>query len=284
MDRSRALPRLCFIITAVLTLISVAVRTLCMLTAFDAEVGYLAPGPMTALANALYFVTAAAIVILAVLIPKDTLPGELRICLRAPSACLLGLALAAFTVVAMTVCIPTAPSKLLTVSAVLGLPASSYYFLSATRGGRYPDWLSFLGYLPVFWCVTAVGELYFDVYVTMNSPLKVTLQAGLLGFMLMSLQELRFRIGRATPRAAVAFFGMGSFTCLTAAIPLLIATGAGVVSHTLHTLYAIVLLAAGLYGLYHMFRYTCPTAPACPIGEAEANPDAPDETPEPNAE
>lgn len=284
MDRSRALPRLCFITTAALTLISVAVRTLCMLTAFDAEVGYLASGPMTALANALYFVTAAAVVVLAVLIPKNTLPTELCVGLRAPSACLLGLALAAFAAVAVIVCVPTSSSKLLTVTAILALPTSAYYFLSATRGGRYPDWLSFLGYLPVLWCITAVGELYFDVYVTMNSPLKVTLQTGLLGFMLISLQELRFRIGRATPRIAMVCFGMGSFACLTAAVPLLIATGAGVVSHLLHTLYAIVLLAAGLYSLYHMFRYTRPSASVLPDSEAGEEPDTPDETPEPNAE
>ena len=91
----------------------------------------------------------------------------------------------------------------------------------------------------------------------MNSPVKTDLQLAFLGFMFICLAELRFRVGRPMPRYSLAFLAIGSYTCLVGSIPLLIATGAGILENFSHLLYAAVLLCAGLYGLYIQFRYTC---------------------------
>ncbi|MBQ4111938.1 MAG: hypothetical protein IJD38_03980 [Clostridia bacterium] len=256
MDRSRFAPRLCFMAAAVLTLLGAVIRTVCFLTAYDSSTGYLNPGFLTTLSTWLYFITPAVLIAVALMIPKDTLPSTLNQKLRAPSAILVALGLAAFSAVVL---IRFAPAKgnILLAPALLGIPAALYYGISATRNGRYPDWLSLLGFIPVFWCITAVADLYFDHFVTMNSPVKVSLQVGLMGFMVAMLGELRFRIGRPLPRVASVFFGISGYTCLTAAIPLLVATGARVLSHPLHLMYAIVLLTAGLYSLYLLFQYTC---------------------------
>ncbi len=257
MDRSRTMPRLCFILTAVLTLVGVGLRSVCMLFFFEPEPGYFAEGPLPTLSNLFYFLAVAIAIACCILIPKDALPTELHTPARAPAAILLGLSLVAFTVIAFIACFPSRRSNLMIAPALLGLLASTYYFVSGNRNGRYPDWLAFLGYLPVLWSVAAVGEVYFDNYTTMNSPIKVSLQMAFLGFMFIALAELRFRVGRPMPRYSVALLAMGSFACLIGSIPLLIATGAGLLGNVQHLLYAVVLLFAGLYGLYLLFRYTC---------------------------
>jgi hypothetical protein len=176
--------------------------------------------------------------------------------MRAPVAIMLGLSLAIFTAISFIVCFPSRQSKIMIAPALLGLLAATYFLLSVNRNGRYPDRLSFLGYLPVLWCVSAIGEIYFDNYTTMNSPIKISLLFALLGFMFIVLAELRFRVNRPMPRYSVFLLSVGGFTALTGSIPLLIATGAGKLDNIRHLLYAIVLLFAGLYGFYLLFRYT----------------------------
>lgn len=262
MDRTRTMPRICFMVTAALTLAGVILRSVCQLTQFDAAVGYFNEGILSTRSNALYFAAVLLITVGACFIPKSSLPTELRMRLRLPVALLVGLSLAAFTVASFVLYFPAITSEDPRVTAitpapiVLGLPASLYFIISGKRDGRYPDGLSAAGFLPILWCVAAVAETYSDKFTTMNSPVKLGLQMGFLGFMLLLLAELRFRLGKAMPRAAVAFFGIGSFLCLVGSVPVLLGTGARILDNKFHMLYAIVLLCAGLYGLYTLFCFT----------------------------
>lgn len=256
MDHRRKLPRLCAMLTAALALVGVALRTVCMLCCYDADIGYFSQGILPTISNALYFVAFLLPVALLMLTPKCSLAAEMHISKRAPIAILLGISLAVFTVISLLICFPARKSDVMIPASLLGLLASTYYFVSAGKNGRYPDWLSFLGFLPVFWSIAAVADTYFDRYTTMNSPVKIALQIGFLGFMLIVLAELRFRINKPMPRYSVAFLSVGSYTCLVGSIPLLAAVCAGAVEHLRHTLYAAVLFFAGLYGLYLLLRYT----------------------------
>ena len=283
MDRSYTMPRLCFTTTAVLALLGVALRTVCLLCFYDADPGYFVEGFLPSLSNVLYFIAVAVGIIGALLVPKNTLPSELHIPQRAPLAVLLGIALAVFTIISLFFCFPARRSDIMLAPTLLGLLASTYYFLSASRNGRYPDWLSFLGYLPVFWSIGSVAETYFDPYTTMNSPVKLALQMGFLGFMLVALAELRFRVGRSLPRYSLALLALGSYTCLVGSIPILIATGARVLESLQHLLYAVVLLCAGLYSLYLLFSYTCRPATVTDEAPQEDQPPSPASA-NPNAE
>lgn len=285
MDRSRTMPRLSFVLTAVLTLAGAVLRTVCMLTDFDTKVGYFNEGFLPTLSNVLYFAMVISAIVCAFLIPKGTLPTALHTRLRFPAAFLWGLSLAAFTVVSLILCFPFRTNEVMLVPTLLGLLASTYFFVSGKKGGRYPDWLSLMGFVPVLWCVAAVGETYTDQFTAMNSPIKVALQMGFIGLMLILISELRFRLGKPLPRTAVALTGMGCFFALNGALPVLAGTGAGVLDNILHMLYAVVLLCGGLYGLFTLFQYTClPTPPA--DGEtAEPDGDPQADTPEvPTAE
>lgn len=256
MERSYIMPRLCFILTFALTLFSVVLRSLCMVFYFDVDPGYFTADLMPVLSNVLYFVAITIALVCVSLTPKDSLSSELHTRLRAPVAIILGLSLAAFTVISFIVCFPSRQSKLMIAPTLLGLFAAIYFLLSAKRNGRYPDRLSFLGYLPVLWSIGAIGEIYFDNYTTMNSPIKTSLLFALLGFMFIMLAELRFRVNQPMPRYSVFMLSVGGFTTLTGSIPVLVATGAGKLDHIRHLLYAAVLLFAGLYGFYLLFRYT----------------------------
>lgn len=261
------MPRVCFILTAALTLAGAALQSVCMLTQFDETVGYFNQGPLPTLSHILYFVMVAAAIVGALLIPKGALPNRLETRLRLPAAFLYGASLTAFTVASFLFCYAERTHDTVLAPILLGLPAALYFFISADRSGRYPDWLSLMGFLPVFWSVTAVWETYADQFTTMNSPIKVGLQMGFLGLALLQTSELRFRLGKPLPRGAVALMGIGVFLTLNGSIPVLLGTGAHILDNTFHLFYAIVLLCGGLYGLYTLFQYTW--FPAEPEDSAE---------------
>lgn len=291
MDRTRTMPRLCWLVTAALTLVGAALRSVCMLTAFDTAVGYFNEGLLPTLSNILYWIAAAAAIIGAALIPKGALPKEPQIP-RLPAALLLGSALIAFTVASFAFCYGSRTHDAVLLPILLGLPSALYFFASAKKDGRFSDGLSLLGFVPVLWCVTAVWETYTDQFVTMNSPIKVGFQLGFMGLALIQISELRIRLGKALPRYSVAITGLGSFMAMNASLPILLGTGAGILDNTFHMFYAIVLLCGGLYGLFVLFRLTgaqadepaaADTAETTVAVVSEAN--SPADTPDtPNAE
>ncbi len=256
MDRTRTIPRILFLTITALSLIGAGLRTVCMLTQFDSAIGYFDPALSVTLADLLYFIAAATAILAPCFIRRDTLPSLLCVRFRVAPALLLGVSLAGFTVVAFITCFPTRATDLMTIATVLGLLASTYFLVSAGRSGRYPDWLSLIGFLPVFWCLAAIADTYADPFTAMNSPVKLTLHLGLIGFLLILLAELRFRLGKPAPRVALCFLSLGLFFTLNGSLPILIATGAGILHNTLHLLYAAVLLCGGLYGGYMLYSYT----------------------------
>ncbi len=271
------LPRLCFWLSVGLTLIGAALRTVCMLTQFDASIGYFEIGVLPTLTRILYAVAVAAAAIPALLIPKGTLGGELRTPYRAPFSLAVGISLVAFTILSFITSYEVLFTKaglvrtILTLSALL---AATYFFLSAGRHGRFRDGLIWSGFLPYIWTMAAIAVTYSDATVAMNSPIKTSLHLGLLGFMLILLSELRFRLDKPAPRAAIALTGIGMFTTINAAVP--IVAGISVVNHRTFSLCAGVLLFVGLYAGYMLYCYTfrLVAADAC---EDIAAADTPDE-------
>ncbi len=263
MGRARIMPRILMALVACMTLVGVTARTVAMLTVFDASVGYLDPGLLPTISRAMYFAIPVVALLCVCIIPKGALPATLVIPGRKPLALLCGAALA-LTSLLIYILVPTR-GALVTLLVVFGLVGSTYFFVSATRQGRYPDWLGALGFPPIAWCLVGIAQTYTDQFTTMNSPIKVSLQMGLIGFMLLLIAELRPRLGKEpAPRAAALLMSIGSYMALSASLPLTVAAIAGktavqraLTRDPLHPLYATVLLSAGLYGLYMLIRFTC---------------------------
>ena len=275
MDRSRITPRLYWLISAAVALVGVALRSVCMLTAFDASVGYFNEGFLSLLTRAFYFPAVMIAVGCAALIPKGRLATELNDQSRSPVAYLLGLSLVIFTLGVLLVCYKDRTNDFLTYPMALAILAALYFFVSGKKAGRYTDGLSLLGFLPVIWCVTTAWETYTDQFTAVNSPVKIGLQMGFLGLALILLSELRFRLGKPLPRLAIAFMSIGLFCTLNGSIPVLLGTGIGVLDNTLHVFYASVLLCGGLYGAIALFRFLCPVKEAPSESTVAVTDDAP---------
>ncbi len=274
MDRSRLLPRVCFYTAVGLAALGVLLRTIAYLTCFDIQIGYFDPGLIPTLSNILFGVAVAAAAALAILTPKGAVATALHTPTHKIPALIMGTFLAAFTIVAFILCYPLKKGDLLLAPVILGLLGSTYYFVSAfaapTREDhRYPDWLSALGFLPILWSLAALAETYTDRYVAMNSPTKLSIHLALIGYLLITMTELRYRLGKPVPRLALFGLSVGVVFTLSGSLPILIATGAKVLADVPHTLYAAVLLIAGLYGAYLFFCLikTAPTTANATVAE-----------------
>ncbi len=289
MERKMFLPRLCFFTSTGLGVIGAALHTVCMLTQYEASLGYFKDGVLPLLLSILYSIAIPVTVVMALLIPKGTLGRELRAPHRAPIAYVLGLILAAFTVFSLITSYSVLFTKaggMRTALTLCGLLAATYFVLSASRHGTFRGGLIWLGFLPIAWCLLAIAVTYSDPYVPMNSPLKASIQMGLLGFMLIMTAEMRYRLGKPLPRGAVALTGIGVFLTLTAGLPILLATPR--IGDPLYPLCAGVLLFAGIYGGFMLYAYTHTPADAPPaldtaepaVAEVPEFEDSPANTPE----
>lgn len=247
--------KLCLLSAAVLTLLGIVLRTVAMFTCFDTEVGYFNASLLSTLLTVLSFAAVLVPAVLAVVTPKDSLPTawpEPRRNVAPLFPCVTFILSALWMLLSITS--EQSTGTLALVASILALVAGLYYFLLIL--GRLPvNALSAVGYAPILWALFAVAETYTDQFTTMNSPIKLILQFGFLSVMLMTTSELRFRLSKAAPRAALCFHCIALFFCLNAAIPTLIALAAGILDRPIHGVYGLALLGAGVYVAFRLVFY-----------------------------
>ena len=101
----------------------------------------------------------------------------------------------------------------------------------------------------------AIADTYLDNTIAMNSPIKIALQLGFLTVMLLATAELRFRLGKATPRLALALHGLTAFFGIGGGLPVLIASAVGDQSSPAYAAYAAATFAMGLYAFVRTVAY-----------------------------
>ena len=256
--RSRV-PQLCLILTIGLTLIGVGLRTAAMFTVFDTEVGYFDTSILSTLITVCSFVAAILPLVLAIITPKHVLPEvwhEPRKYIAAIPPFVCFILCGAWTL--YQAALASFSNVLLLCSGVLSLLSALYALLvlGKAMGGRIQSTtLSAIGYAPIFWALISIAETYTDQFTTINSPIKLGLQFGFLGVMLFTVSELRFRLDKPLPRAALCFHAIAVFFCLTGSIPTLVALSAGILDTPVHTAYALGLLGAGIYAAARLTVY-----------------------------
>lgn len=271
MDRSRLCPQLSFLLSVCLTLLSAALRTAAMLTHFDAEVGYLDGTALPVICRVLY----AAAVLLPLVSTLCTPKGALPAVSEDPRslASLLPLIGSLFFGVVMLIRMAdgTTPRSGLPLVLTIGAFLNAVFFLlTMLKVLKNKDLLALIGFLPVFWCILAVAEAYNDPFTTMNSPVKLSLQFGLIGFMLAMTAELRVLLAHSQPRAFLYLHGLSLFLCATGSVPYLVAMSRGILSDLMHPLYAVFLLGAALFSLIRLCRFMM--VDAAPAQDAEQAP------------
>ena len=264
--------RLCLWSSAVLTFVGVILRTVAMFTCFDTEAGYFNDSLHTTLVTILSFAAALLPMILSIATPKGTLPTVWPEPKRdlAPV-----LPFALFTSSGVWILwqyvSDSQDNILLLLAGGLSLVAALYDLLLISRSagkGINVNALAAIGYAPIFWSLLSVAETYTDQFTTMNSPIKLGLQFGFLSVALTMVAELRFRLGKSTPRAALCFHAIALYLCLTGSIPTLIALAAGILNRPIHGAYALALLGAGVYAAFRLVYYF--TIPSPEITQLEA--------------
>ncbi len=248
--------KVCLYVTAALTLVCVILRTVAMLTCFDSELGYFntSDTSLPTILTVLSFATVLLSIILSIATPKDTLPTlwpePRHNAIATIPFILFGVAGAWHLWIAVSAGLA---NKLLLIAGLLAMLSALYYISTATKASA--PTASALGFLPILWGLISVAETYTDQFTTMNSPVKLGLQFGLLGMMLATTAELRFRLNKPAPRTALCFHSIAVFFCFTGSVPVFVAILAGKWDQAVHAPYALALMGAGIYIAFRFATY-----------------------------
>lgn len=254
---------------AALSVISLVLRAICLLFAFDENLHYFSyTSPLPAIANAILVLSLVWAASSFVFIPRGTLRPVLPE-LSTPSV--FACALCGFIFLFFggqdlfnflrSGYFPGTSSMNLNRDLVLhiismasGLLGSVYFFTALKPVLVRKGWRIFLGFFPVIWAVIKLAQCYFDFTHPMNEPVKVSVLLALIATMLALLQELRMLLDRHQPAIAFFFGQAAVLLCGVGGISGLIAYAKQPVMADYGTLF-ITLSALWLYFLFGAFAY-----------------------------
>lgn len=258
-----------------LTLLALLLRTLALLLAFDADIGYFS----TDLPSRrfwvyfLYVIRALGIALccaLPLLIRRDELPvGHAPLSKAEKLGAGLCALLFSATAVYLLTQIGSLPCPaLLTVLAALCLCVGAIYF-ALHFSGRSNAAPAF-GFGVIFAAVLLLSMTYFDRYTQMNAPHKVGLHLCLLSVMILMIYELRALIGRPMPRALALSRAICFFLCTTVGISNLFAFIARVYTDPLYFTIDLLVTSVAVYVGSRTIADLYSLAPAKDAGEQGA--------------
>ncbi len=238
-----------------LTLLLTILRTICLLTSYEQNVGYFRDSLIVTLTQVLYAVSALWCLSPLLFIPKNSVEGissHHPICLSA--AFVTGLT---FFVSGIVILFSNSLLMLFT-GTVMSL--SAFFFLSELSSTRKiaaaRGWLGF--FVPAALLLILFG-IYFNMSVALNSPFKIALQLSLLSGLAFMLCEIRDQIGISMPRAGLVSRLLCLLTCFPTGVSHFIFTFSGkcdVLAKTVATpLYSIPLLTLALYAGSRLILY-----------------------------
>ncbi len=254
MNKARVLPCIAFWSVAALTLAAACLRTVAFCTGYDGDIGYFRSGTVTVVYRILAFCAVLIPTVCGMLIPEGILPAPHRDAGRDSLA-----------VLPLIACAMTTPFFLLnssvkgTVSVLCTVLAlcSAAHFLLAVLGAGSRSTRGVLGFAVILLCMLIIGLTYNDPYVTMNSPVKLTVQFACAGAMLGMTADLRMLLEKPAPRLALSVLSAAAFFGVAGAAPCVIARIAGFIPAGRPEggqLYFVFLCFSVLMGVYMLLR------------------------------
>lgn len=211
----------------VLSVICIALRLVCYLFAFDADLHYFShSSPLPTIADAILILSLLWAASSVIFLPRTSLrpimPAYSTATIFAVSLC--GFILLFFSGRDAVTYLTGGfmPSSMLAyqrdlilhlITIISGLLAAGYFFTSLSPSGRKAGWHVLLGFFPVIWAVVKLAQVYFDFTHPMNEPSKVAVMLALITAMLALLQELRMLLDRHQPRLALLFHYFAVLLC-----------------------------------------------------------------------
>ena len=264
MNRSCASMRICYIGTLALALLATVLRTVALFCCFDAHVGYFQSGILPTMCQSLCVLAFLFPLVCAFVMRKTDVAGmkaqmqptAARPLITAilPMAVLITASILMLVLyVRGTESTTVSTHKMLLYLFVLGMISSLF---CAARCGLKPGTVItvLLGMVLLAWGILAIGYTYFDPFTPMNSPVKISIQFGILSVLLATTSNLRALLGKYAPRSGMFFHSLAVFFCFNASLPTMIAHMAGVRQTTVHFLLASVLFAFAVYEVTQITR------------------------------
>ena len=258
MNPSRRCPSAVLIITALFTLAATVCHTVILLTAFDTAVGHYNDTPLSTVLLAIIALAVTVAVVGAIATPKNALPTVWSANLIGDAATRVPMILFIFAgAMALAPFVNSEGGSMINVLLFAsGILSAIYFALASSRTKKeIAGTVTALGFAPLVWSMLAVAETYLDNGIAMNSPVKIAVQLGFLSVMLLATAELRFRLGKAAPRLALAFHWLAAFFCIGGGFPVLIASAVGVLTNATYAVYAAAVFAMGVYALIRAVAY-----------------------------
>jgi hypothetical protein len=253
--------RLFFASASLLTVLLTVLHTLSLLTAYNTEVSYLDSPPLVITMCVLYAFGALWCLVLPLLLPKETPFAKERAVphvafgyLAAILLVLSGISLLLNPPAATGIAAKTLPAL-----AVLTLLASAFFFVDAASKKRLGTVRAIFGFPVLMFLLCFLFYIYFNMYVTINSPLKNALQLSILSALLFMLCQIRSAISKPMPRIAIASRLLCALFCLPTAVSHLVfgtSELCGALEETVASpLLSLPLLAIGIFALSETIFY-----------------------------
>ena len=237
-----------FLLTVLaLTLILTVVRTLALLLALDAAIGYFRSGFLPIFLYVVEGLSLAACIAFPFLINKAPVreqePPLSTLSLVGAAACALTLTATAFYL--LIKCKALAAPTVLALLGALFLAIGAAYFVMQFFPKSNSTVL--LGYGMILGALMMLAVVYFDRYTQMNAPHKVAVQTATLAIMFALLFEARTALGRGGMRARIPVTAFAALLCFSVGASDLIAFLAGVYNDITYLFFDLVALCASIW-------------------------------------
>ena len=254
-----------FLSAIVLTIISSALFTVSMLTAFDADAGYFSSSSLLPyIQKAVVIVSVLFFASIAVFIPKKILPSQPP---SSPIFTMYSTLACGFLFVIGAIIFYNIHSNdaewmqdtartVFAVASATGYAATVYFLICGITAPKK--------YLPikVITALFVIANLLFfiifehlDYFVTINSVRKTMVFISFALAIMFIAQDLRFKAGIGQPRAYFFFGATTMLLCATTSISHIIAYYAGVLKDSSFLVYYLVGLGLALYSFAHLLDY-----------------------------
>ena len=254
----------------ILIAVAILLRTVNYLCIFDSDILYFANHPLHTIYRTLTILTVLWLLSMLIFIPRHSFSTKTV----APCSIFSrGLALFGGIVVFASFfffrdCMHyyIAHAKFYQLLALLALPCAVYFFSYFNQ--NIPQAARALcGYMTLLWLGLLLSVTYLNLFVTMNSPLKISLHLAVIALMLHVLENIRESVGRPFRIHGYAYTLIAALLCGVASFPVIVAYLTKCHSNVDYLFYALLMLGFFLHlcartrDNYRVLMVTQPASP-----------------------
>ena len=231
-------------------------RTACMLTSYNTDVGYFENNVLVVLTQILSIIGVAWCIALSVILSKsaetvniNSQPHKIVSFFAGFIFLISGIAIILGSWKLFPLNIPRSSTLFTLLFGIFTLLSSLFFFTKHAKRPRAAHTACGFWVLIFLFCV--LFHIYFDMYVAINSPLKIALQLSILSAMIFILFEIRKGLGMTIPRFSMAAQCLCVIFCLPTAVSHLIfgisSQSSWLTKNITSPLFSLPLLALGIF-------------------------------------